>query len=187
MDMRTTKLRPSPLMLIAGIVLLLSGLTAPYMNQFYMDDAPKDVTTAYIWYYVFCYMFMLYGMMLIILSFFGILSDESFRKSCRPKTTLLALCLGASLAVECYCFVKSAITLPYVQPVEAHVFVLGIYVAFTVIIVLAVLYVTSRKADFAIKGLLIDVLIMLISFLPVYYGIEQAYYLYHEITNGILL
>jgi len=30
--MRTTKLRPSPLMLITGAVLLLSGLTAPYFN-----------------------------------------------------------------------------------------------------------------------------------------------------------
>lgn len=185
--MRTTKLRPSPLMLITGAVLLLSGLTAPYFNLMYMRDTPELGTVDFIWYYVFCYMFMLYGMMLIILSFFGMLSDERFRGCCRPKTTLLAFLMGAAWAVECYCFINSARTLPYVQPIESYVFGLGIYVTFTVIMILAVLYITARKANFSVKGLLIDVLIMLVSFLPIYYGIEQAYRLYHEMSNGILL
>ncbi len=173
--MRSTKLRPSPLMLISGIVLLLSGLSAPYIDLMFVHETPFIGSAAFLWFYMFCYIFILYGMMLISLSFFGFLRDEPFRGCCRPKTTVTALLLGATWAAECFCFTLSATVNIYKHPIRSAVIAPSIYAGLLLILVLAVIYLTARKASFSVKGLLVDVLMMLITFLPAYYAIEQIY------------
>ena len=177
--------RNTLLVLILGFVMLLVGAVMPFAywrnyTEHYGSvgiiggaDAPPTY-----WFWLSALfgglpmVLVVAGSTLLLSSAFCLAFSKTVKSHCRLKTTAISLGLSGSFVLGCICaftwFTIVAFGEMSTHPVEYPVSIILGMLCFVAFVLLAILYCKSRKTNWSIKGVMIDILTGVV-YLPAFY------------------
>lgn len=184
--------RNALLVLILGFIILLIGAAMPF--AYWMNYTERygsvgiiggaDVPPTY-WFWLYALfsglpmVLVVVGITLLLSSAFCLAFSKTVKSHCRLKTTAISLGLSGSFVLGCICafiwFTIAAFGEMSTYPVEYPVSIMLGVLCFVAFVLLAILYCKSRKTNWSIKGVMIDVLTGIV-YLPVFYCVLAYLY-----------
>ena len=126
---------------------------------------------------------ILFGIALAVSALFCLIFSKTVKNNCNIKTTALSLMLSAVGALGLVCVTLWIVIVSFGEmsrhPISYPVSILLGMFCFFMFLVLIALYFITRKKNWSIKGIVIDVLTSILYLLPFFFAFE---YLYETLT-----
>lgn len=154
---------------LAGVLLLLSGMAIPCLMKKSVNS-PEYWDCFQYWQGGICRSLALLGGVILLSSLFALLFRKTIRENCGWKTLLLSAAISATGSAGLYCLAAWGFILGLGEtqhyPLEfAGSILIGGFCALAFLGFLA-LYWRERKKQFSPKGILIDLSLALLLFIP---------------------
>ena len=185
----------SLLTLSVGVLLLIIGAIAPFIAlQTYTSqngatgiiggaDTPTYEFVVFRLMNGWPFVAILFGIALAVSALFCLIFSKTVKNNCNIKTTALSLMLSAVGALGLVCVTLWIVIVSFGEmsrhPISYPVSILLGMFCFFMFLVLIALYFITRKKNWSIKGIVIDVLTSILYLLPFFFAFE---YLYETLT-----
>lgn len=185
----------SLLTLSVGVLLLVIGAIAPFIAlQTYTSqngatgiiggaDTPTYKSVVFRLMNGWPFVAILFGIALVVSALFCLIFSKTVKNNCNIKTTALSLMLSAVGALGLVCVTLWIVIVSFGEmsrhPISYPVSILLGMFCFFMFLVLIALYFITRKKNWSIKGIVIDVLTSILYLLPFFFAFE---YLYETLT-----
>lgn len=179
-------MKKSLIALFCGIFLIAVGILIPVISVLIIGsaggsvgiiggaDGPSAIYLSSQLLSGFPFVLILFGTAIVLSSLFCLIFRKTVKEHCSIKTSILSLALSAVGALGMFCFIEWLIivgwnSMKFYPIVYYASIIIGIISLITAILLL-VLYITERKKQPSVKGIIIDVLLMLLYFMAFFTG-----------------